>query len=519
MVLLSAAILTRSGKVCLSRQFVEMTKARIEGLLASFTKLVPKDSDKQHTFIETDSVRYVYQKIESLFLVIITTKSSNILEDKETVKLLSKVIPEYCERNTQHEVMEHAFELIFAFDEVIALGYRESVNLAQIRMFTEMDSVNEAEEMAAYQAQVEAAKLEALKKQKELAKLRKSAQPGLSSKLNMFNRSTASDTSFSNLAVEVPIMTSHEPEKSAPAKRAPGKSGMKLGNKSNKSNKFMEDLGIDDGLGSVSISSNKKSKTKPKIVEKSAVSHPVEIALEEKVTLQMGQDGSLEKFSLNGGVSLKITEDTFNQIQFAGKLSSTPHLDTVQFNTHPNLDKKLWNSDKILKLKNASKTFPTNQAITILKWRFTTDEEDLVPILINCWPNDTGDGNCDVNIEFELQVDYLSLKNVEIIVPVPSGCGAPNVGDCDVGDYIYNKKANTLTWNIPVMDKNNSTGQIDFSMPSNPDDFFPLNVNFSSNVGMYTKVDVVSCSDLEGKPVNFGKTLSLVVEKYSIGDE
>ena len=35
------------------------------------------------------------------------------------------------------------FDLIFAFDEIVALGYRESVNLAQIRTFTEMDSHDE----------------------------------------------------------------------------------------------------------------------------------------------------------------------------------------------------------------------------------------------------------------------------------------------------------------------------------------------------------------------------------------
>jgi hypothetical protein len=41
------------------------------------------------------------------------------------------------------EIVNQAFPLIFAFDEVVALGYRENVNLAQIKTFTEMDSHEE----------------------------------------------------------------------------------------------------------------------------------------------------------------------------------------------------------------------------------------------------------------------------------------------------------------------------------------------------------------------------------------
>ena len=52
-------------------------------------------------------------------------------------------IPEYCGTLDEQDILDKAFDLIFAFDEIVALGYRENVNLAQIRTFTEMDSHEE----------------------------------------------------------------------------------------------------------------------------------------------------------------------------------------------------------------------------------------------------------------------------------------------------------------------------------------------------------------------------------------
>lgn len=92
--LIAAAVCTKGGKALLSRQFVEMTRSRIEGLLTAFPKLMStgKTAHQQHTFVETESVRYVYQPLDKVYVLLITTRASNILEDLETLRLFAKVV-------------------------------------------------------------------------------------------------------------------------------------------------------------------------------------------------------------------------------------------------------------------------------------------------------------------------------------------------------------------------------------------------------------------------------------------
>ena len=55
-----------------------MPRSRVDGLLASFPKLIPVNS--QHTTVETADVRFVYQPFEELYVLLITNKGSNILQ-------------------------------------------------------------------------------------------------------------------------------------------------------------------------------------------------------------------------------------------------------------------------------------------------------------------------------------------------------------------------------------------------------------------------------------------------------
>ena len=118
-----------------------MSRARIESLLASFPKLIPTGT--QHTSVETADVRYVYQPLEDLYILLITNKASNILQDIETLHLFARVVSDLCRSAEQREILKNAFELLSAFDEIVSLGYREQVNLMQVRNVLEMESHEE----------------------------------------------------------------------------------------------------------------------------------------------------------------------------------------------------------------------------------------------------------------------------------------------------------------------------------------------------------------------------------------
>lgn len=125
----------------LSRQFREVARSRIEGLLASFPKLA--DSGTQHTTVEQDNVRYVYQPLDELYMVLITNRQSNILQDIDSLHLFAQVVTSICKSLDEREILRNAYELLSAFDELVTLGYRENLSLSQIKTFLEMESHEE----------------------------------------------------------------------------------------------------------------------------------------------------------------------------------------------------------------------------------------------------------------------------------------------------------------------------------------------------------------------------------------
>jgi len=518
MVLLAAAICTKTGKALVSRQFVEMTRARIEGLLASFPKLIGTGT-KQHTFIETESVRYVYQPMEKLYMLLITTKASNILEDLETLRLFSRVIPEYCKTIEEKEIVDHCFELLFAFDEIVALGYRENVNLAQIRTFTDMESHEEKVYKAMRETQEKEAKQKMLERAEEIRrskiadKSHKSSSQysgGFGSSSMMSNSSSYNNMSSSSS--QSYAMDSHEP--SIPSYSASSSSAsksnkaMKLGTNKDVLPAFIEQQ-VKQSLPQAvqqSGSSNQSVTPSGQVVEK------VHLKIDEKINLTCGKDGGVQNLEVLGVLSVRIASEDDGRVRIAVRNSDNRNL---QIQTNPNIDKNLFKNNSVIGLRDPSKSFPIGTDIGVLKWRFQTQEETEIPLTINCWPSETKNG-CDVSIEYELQKLNLELNNVAIIVPIPSNVAAPIIKHCD-GDYQYEKYKNYLVWKSTSIDQSNSTGSLEFSVAGHANDFFPIHVSFVSHKS-YCDIQAlgVTLADNPSEPVKYSSETVFAVDKYEI---
>lgn len=493
-----------------------MTKARIEGLLAAFSKL--KTSDKQHTFVETDSVRYVYQPMEKIYMVLITTKASNILEDLETLRLFSRVLSEYCRTLDENDIIENAFNLIFAFDEIVALGYRESVNLAQIKTFIEMDSHEEKIALAARESQEKEAKQKMREKAKELQRARMESQKKGIPMRNFGSSSDSFGISSSSMssASSAPSMGISEIKKPTSTVSKPTtKNAMKLGGKQRDVDSFVDQLKsegekVSNLTPTAPSSSSSSMPARPKL---DVNMDEVHCRVEDKLTVRIGRDGGLQAFELSGLLTLRISDEKYGKIKI---FLDNNDQRGIQLQTHPNIDKELFRNKSQIALKNPQKPFPMNTDVGVLKWRYTTQDESAIPLTINCWPSENGDGGCDINIEYELENTKLELQDVVIVIPMPMGV-VPSITECD-GVYNHDPRKHNLQWNLPVIDAANKQGAMEFSAPSSiPGDFFPIEVSFVSKT-LYADLNIakIVMVDDESSQVKYSSETSLHPEKYEI---
>lgn len=543
MVVLSVSICTRGGKALVSRQFVEMTRMRIEGLLAAFPKLV--EHAKQHTFVETDKVRYVYQPLENhMFLLLITTKASNIVEDLSTLRLLAKVVPDVSGVLLESAINEHAFDLIFAFDEVIAAGgYREEASLSSIRTNLVMDSHEEKmhdmiEEQKRKVAEDKAREKAAEFNSQNFENMRQSVfnqngpstagtsggmvgfggggPPSGGDLFQGFGSDSASGSKAQNNFdpyADNPYNKPSVPEEPT-APRIPVK-GMQLGGLggAKKKDSLMAAFAAEDNFQLNTKSGNDFGLSETVAAPAAPPSAPVTLVLEEKISANMNRDGGIDSAEVKGTLTYTANTDqgTFSTIAINKSVLSTQCKANWNLSTHPKVNKSTYEKQGILALKDTKKGFPLNRPVGVFRWTYSSP--DAAPITINCWPEDEGSGSINVNIEFELTRPNMTLHDVNIVLPLGS-TDPPAIESID-GVYKHDPRAGMICWHHDVVDAKNDSGSMEFSIAgSNTEAFFPIQISFKSQ-NLLCPIEIMGVSSINGgAPVPNTMTKNVIPDSY-----
>ena len=493
----------------LSRQFREMQRSRIEALLASFPKLA--DSGQQHTICEQDNVRYVYQPLDELYIVLITNLQSNILQDINTLHLFAQVASSICKSLDEREILKNAFELLTAFDEIVTLGYRENLTMSQIKTFLDMESHEERiQEIIARNKELEASE-ERKRRAKQLEMQRKEmsrsqrAGGGMGGGMGsgMGSGMGGRSPSYPAFTPSVPTTNvtdtydSYEAEKKKASSKplTLSKKGMQLGKKNKTNNMYEQVTGEQAPTEEEPLVAPKSSApvaAAPASARQSTSNdrEGVHITTNETISARLDREGLLKSFEVKGEMQLKITDPSLTQVKLDLATGDTRG---AQLMTHPKVDKAVFKNDKVIQLSDASKGFPSNMGIGVMKWKLAPrpDEVSDPPITFRVWVEDSG-STYNITVEYELTGGE-SLKDVTVTIPYETD--EPNVGSFDA---VYEVGGDSIEWNIGAVDDANSSGSFEFEAQAGSDsEFFPMKVRFSKATP-YVDVDVsleITCSE------------------------
>jgi len=102
----------------------------------------------------------------------------------------------------------------------------------------------------------------------------------------------------------------------------------------------------------------------------------VHVAIKEQLSVTLLRDGGVQDFELKGDLNLLVSDASLSKLRLT--LADKPYSD-LQFKQHPNVA-KFGAGEKVIALKDSSRSFPVGQGLGVLRWRMTAKDESNVPL-------------------------------------------------------------------------------------------------------------------------------------------
>ena len=558
-----------------------MTRGRVEGLYASFSKLIqaPQSAaakaDEQFTILENETVRYLYQTLDAgaaassngrenlLYLVVVTTVYSNIIEDAAVLQNLYKLVNYITSSALQSEgqmtmmrvLSERFFDIVHGFDLIITphgLLNESVVNLNIINTILEMDSMDEKiaqrdEENKTAAARQLAKQKAAFFKAQQHAAAHSAGPSAYGRPMGGFGGGGMSPSSVPRpTAAAGPSASASSAAMSSSAAAAPKGKGLVLSSK-----KGLQ-LGAPKtaaatapaaaaAAAAAATSSNVRSPAAAVAAAPSSSGKDLDVKIVEQLSVEMNQDATLNSIQMRGELSLCAqTEDAgFAVVQ----LVDTGAVAGAQFKTHPQIDKEMWGNSHVVCGKG-DRPFPVGHDITVLKWMYSGDATSQVqpPLNVTCWPTASRESIL-MTIEYEVSDACVgSMKNVALVMPLPPEIASVQERDSDVieigevqegTEFVYDSEKGGMVWRIGnAKSADQKNGSIEFSInleriPGDIDfntvlqQLFPMHVSFDLDGAAASPISPLAVDSVTQRhdashTISFSQISSVKVVKYDI---
>ncbi len=110
----------------------------------------------------------------------------------------------------------------------------------------------------------------------------------------------------------------------------------------------------------------------------------VHVIIRETITLELAREGGLNNLELKGDMNLHISDASLARVKLVLAEPHTNFGPELQFKQHPNVGKFAANRERVIALKDPSRSFPVGQALAVLKWRYSGKDETYVPLSSMC---------------------------------------------------------------------------------------------------------------------------------------
>ena len=502
-------------------------------------------------------MRYVYHPVDSLYLVAVTTKHSNIVEDIETVRQLAEILPAQLPNYAvldESTVASHAFSLLFAVDELISAGgHREHISASAVAANLAMESHEETlaimikksrEEDAARASARRAAELQRARRAQMAAggssvlqnamavssddRMQSGASPsggpssgkyGAVSSASMASSSGAARASGNAYSGSSQPQSSPAAASKLPASIGQRMDGMRLGSRKaapeDSAAAVMAEAGITAPVrranegSALGVDATSAAMSAAAAAAAAAATEAISVSISEHISVAMTSDGAVD-MATTGSVAVKCAPQAVQaRVQLTGAA-----LPGCKVQNNPNTDKDAWVSEQAIALREG-KVFPANTAITAVRWRRASKNLDDVPLGLNVWPEDDGMGGTTLSVEYTLQGGAsVTLRDVVVTLPPgSSGSGAPDISVCDGEARAVDGR---LVWTIGDVSQGNSAGELACTLSGvSPESCFPVTVSFSAAQPL-SGLAALHASAPDGQELRMKVASELVVDKYVV---